>query len=94
MHLAENSLFITLASLLWAFNILPPLDEGGKELPMDTSENAFLPGGGILAKPFKLRLLPRSKEIESTLEREWKRAKKEGFYLGDRRVGVDGVVVE
>lgn len=35
MHLAENSLFITIARILWAFNILPGLDSEGKEIPVD-----------------------------------------------------------
>ncbi|KAI5843182.1 putative O-methylsterigmatocystin oxidoreductase [Tricharina praecox] len=91
MHLAENSLFITLASLLWAFHILPPLDESGREVPVDTSEDAFLLGSGILAKPFRLRLLPRSEEIEGTIRSEWEMARKEGFVLGGNRVMVDGV---
>jgi len=82
MHLAESSLFITLASLLWAFDILPPLDENGREVPVDTSADAFLLGCVILAKPFKLRFGARSQEIETTLRSEWEKARREGFVLG------------
>lgn len=32
MHLASNSLFINIARLLWAFDILPVLNEDGKEI--------------------------------------------------------------
>ncbi|EAT87902.2 hypothetical protein SNOG_04142 [Parastagonospora nodorum SN15] len=41
VHLAENSMFIVLAKLLWAFDILPPLDEAGREVRVDTSDAAF-----------------------------------------------------
>jgi cytochrome P450 len=45
MHLAENSMFIVLAKLLWAFDMLPPLDRKGTPVKVDTSDEAFDPEG-------------------------------------------------
>ena len=32
MHLADQSLFIIMATMLWAFDITPAVDEKGKEV--------------------------------------------------------------
>ena len=34
-HIANNSLFINIATLLWAMNIERPLDAYGKPIPLD-----------------------------------------------------------
>ncbi|KAK5220222.1 hypothetical protein LTR47_011338 [Exophiala xenobiotica] len=39
--LAEQGLFMTIATLLWAFDIRPGLDENGNELNLDTSIDAY-----------------------------------------------------
>jgi len=41
MHLAENSLFITLAKILWAFHIRPGETADGKEEKLDVSDAAY-----------------------------------------------------
>lgn len=92
MHLAENSLFITLAKILWAFDIKPPIGADGREQEMDVSDNAYEEGVNTLPKQFKVRFLPRSAQREEVVRKEWSAAQKDGYYLGDVKVGIDGVV--
>lgn len=93
MHLAENSLFITLAKLLWAFKIEPPLGADGKPLAMDLSDAAYEDGVNTVPKPFKARFVPRSEARMEVLRAEWAQAQKDGFYLGSAKVNTGGVVV-
>ncbi|CAK7218963.1 hypothetical protein SEUCBS140593_003732 [Sporothrix eucalyptigena] len=93
LHLAENSLYITLAKILWAFKIEPPLDENGMTLPMDVSDDAYEEGVNTLPKPYKVRFTPRSQKRLDVLKEEWGRAQVNGFYLGEIKVDVDGMVV-
>ena len=93
MHLAENSLFITIACIIWAFNILPPL-ENEKVGIVDVSDAAYEAGANTLPKPSKLRFVPRSSTVETTLRTEWQKAKVEGYMLGQTRVDAEGMVVD
>ena len=69
--------------MLWAFHILPPLDEDGQEIPLDAkSETALETGNMTVAKRFRLRLVPRSALIEETIRREWGDACSAGLILG------------
>jgi len=83
MHLAENSLFITISRILWAFDILPGLDESGREIKPDTEayeKNTSLTS----AIPFKARFVVRSEETRRMVVGEWKTAQKTGYtILGD-----------
>ncbi|EXJ76403.1 uncharacterized protein A1O5_00911 [Cladophialophora psammophila CBS 110553] len=94
MHLAENSLFITLAKIIWAFDIRPPLDAEGREETVDVSDNAYEDTGNILPRPFRLRFIPRNEVRKSKLIEEWEQALREGYYLGDVKVDALGMVVE
>lgn len=38
MHFAEQALFMGVVTLLWAFNIAPSVDEGGKAILPPTNE--------------------------------------------------------
>ena len=93
MHLAENSLFILLAKILWAFEIRPPLTAEGKEETLDVSDDAYEDGANTLPKPYKVRFVPRSPEREKVLQAEWKRAETDGYWLGDVKIDAEGVVV-
>lgn len=93
MHLAENSMFITLAKILWAFEIRPPLGPDGKEEPVDTSDDGYEPGVNTLPKQYKARFVPRSPEVERVLQSEWIEAQKEGYMLGNVRVDNTGMVM-
>jgi hypothetical protein len=92
-HLAENSLFITLAKILWAFNIMPGLDGNGDEIPVDISDEAYEPGGNTVLKPYKIRFVPRSEHRTEVVRREWEGAQLEGFKLGNVQVDVHGMLV-
>ncbi|KAF9871484.1 hypothetical protein CkaCkLH20_11131 [Colletotrichum karsti] len=91
MHLAENSVFVTIAKILWAFKIEPPLDPNGKEQPMDLSDDAYEPGVNTLPKPFKVRFIPRNARRAEVLKAEWAQAQEEGFYLGQVKVDTMGM---
>ncbi|KAJ7463500.1 cytochrome P450 [Mycena galericulata] len=62
-HVANNMMFIEIASLLWAFNIAPGLDANGVQTlpdPMSLKlEGPMRPG------PFYSTITPRSKDVES-----------------------------
>jgi hypothetical protein len=91
MHLAENSLFITIACIIWAFKILPPL-ENGKVGTVDVSDAAYEEGVNTLPKPSKLRFVPHSSAVEKTLKTEWQKARTEGYMLGNIKVDAEGMV--
>jgi cytochrome P450 len=92
VHLAENSMFIVLAKLLWAFEILPPIGEQSKEVEVDTSDEAFdALGSTTMAKPYSVRWRVRSEEVKETILREAKEARRDGYVLRGVRVGEEGV---
>jgi hypothetical protein len=91
VHLAENSLIITLAKILWAFEVRAPLGPDGREEEVDVSDAAYEPGINTLPKPYKVRFIARSPEIERTLRREWTTAQQDGFMLGNVQVDTVGM---
>ena len=93
MHLSENSLFITIAKILWAFRIEPGRGPDGKPLPVDLSDDAYEPGVNTLPKEFPARFVSRNETRARVLRHEWSKAQEEGFWLGDRKVDTEGVVV-
>jgi cytochrome P450 len=92
MHLAENSLFITVAKILWAFKIEPPLDADGNLQKMDLSDEAYEDGMNTLPKPFSVRFVPRNERRLDVLKKEWAQAKNDGFWLGSVKVDMKGMV--
>jgi hypothetical protein len=52
MHVAERSLFINLARLLWGFN-RHAKDETGKDIPVDPTFRGMLEGATATPRPFK-----------------------------------------
>ncbi|KAL5520612.1 hypothetical protein ACEPAF_2613 [Sanghuangporus sanghuang] len=69
MHLARNSVFVNIARLLWAFDILPALDKNGKEIIPDSMDYT----DGFNSKPvsFDCRLIPRSEKVIETIKTEY-----------------------
>lgn len=53
LHIAERSVFINTARLLWGFNIEHAKDENGEIVPVDFSFDGMVPGAMSNAKPFK-----------------------------------------
>lgn len=50
-HVAERTLFVTMARLLWAFEFHPKRDAEGKVVPID--RNAMTPGLIVGPMPFE-----------------------------------------
>ncbi|CAI0643763.1 unnamed protein product [Colletotrichum noveboracense] len=73
--LAQQSLYFTIVSLLWAFRILPGLDDQGKEIVPDP--DAYTTSQVNRPIPFKLRLLPRSESITRLIKQEAQEARME-----------------
>lgn len=94
MHLAENSLFITLAKILWGFEMNPPTGTDGKHLPVDVSDHAYEPGVNTLPKPFLLNFTPRNERVKEVIMQEWARAEQEGFILRDVQVDTVGMRIK
>ncbi|ORY05703.1 putative O-methylsterigmatocystin oxidoreductase [Clohesyomyces aquaticus] len=91
LHLAENSMFIVLAKLIWAFDIGPPVDELGREVGVDLSDEAFEAGGNTVPKPFRARYVVRSEEVRRTILREAEEARRDGYVLRGEKVTEEGV---
>lgn len=88
-RLAENSLDIALAGILWAFEIRPPLINGF-EAQIDV-DSAFAPGPFHIPKPFAARFVPREKRLE-VIKAQWNIAMREGYTLRNVQVDIDGLV--
>ncbi|KAM6529366.1 hypothetical protein FALCPG4_007502 [Fusarium falciforme] len=74
-HLAENSLLINMAKLVWTFNMLPGEDPTiGKQLSLseidDSMATAWTNGFLTAPKKFPLSLAVRSREHEQVIKRE------------------------
>ncbi|KIX01994.1 uncharacterized protein Z518_07933 [Rhinocladiella mackenziei CBS 650.93] len=88
--LAEQGLFLTIATLLWAFDIKPGLDKNGNEVSLDIF--AYTKSENMRPEPFKARFLPRSREIEQIIREEATRARKElTVFDGETRLTLDNV---
>lgn len=69
MHVAERSLFIAVASLLWAFRFERAVGADGEELVPDP--DALTQGALVRPLPFPARIVPRSERHARTVAREW-----------------------
>jgi len=69
MHLAERTLWRTVASLLWGFTIEPCIDEEGKRIELHISGEAYEDGFSGAPKPFVIRLVPRSESHAEVMRR-------------------------
>ncbi|THH19397.1 hypothetical protein EW146_g1752 [Bondarzewia mesenterica] len=68
-HVANNSLFIDIAMMLWAMNIECATDEKGNSLPLDI-DGCIEDGLVVRPIPFKCKITPRFPEVISILEQE------------------------
>jgi len=73
MHLARNSIFINTARLLWAFDILPALDDKGDPIIPDSMNYT----NGFNSRPvsFDCRFVPRNEKVVECIKTEWAGAK-------------------
>ena len=72
MHLARNSIFINTARLLWAFDILPALNEHGEKVIPDSMNFT----NGFNSKPvsFPCRFVPRNEKGLETIRNDYESA--------------------
>lgn len=73
MHLGLNSLFINVARILWGYDILPAIDEHGKEVVPDPWN--FTDGFNSRPVSFECRVKPRNAKVIEAIEREYDAAK-------------------
>jgi Cytochrome P450 len=83
IHVAERSLFLVLARLLWGFDLVLAKDENGDDIPVDFSISGLMPGATSVARPFKCSIIVRSLKREAIFRREWDEAQKDGIQFED-----------
>ncbi|KAI0088548.1 cytochrome P450 [Irpex rosettiformis] len=67
LHFANHALFIAIATILWAADILPPVDENGNVVLPDA--NDCVDAGVVVGPaPFRCRIKPRFPEAQAILE--------------------------
>ncbi|KAH7124130.1 cytochrome P450 76C3 [Dendryphion nanum] len=91
LHIAENSMFIVLAKLLWGFDILPVVDEEGRESKVELGDEAFEAGGNTVPKVYGCRWVVRGEGVKQVIREEAERAKREGYVLRGVQVREEGV---
>ncbi|RYC61646.1 hypothetical protein CHU98_g4556 [Xylaria longipes] len=90
-RLAENSLRIALAGILWAFEIRPQLVDG-VEGPQEVDADAFFPGPFHIPKPFAARFIVRDEVRSRIIREQWEIAMRDGYELRGVQVDVHGIV--
>jgi hypothetical protein len=89
LHVAEQSLFVNIARLLWGFNLDFAKDENGNDIPIDFTTKGLSPGFLSIPKPFKccifpsvfvvdVAITPRSAKHAKVFRDEWEEAKRTG----------------
>jgi hypothetical protein len=70
MHIAERSLFLAIARLVWAYSFEKARDSNGQPVTPDTEDLV----GGLTVTPaaFKAIITPRSKEKAGIITKDWK----------------------
>ncbi|KAF4219077.1 hypothetical protein CNMCM5878_003932 [Aspergillus fumigatiaffinis] len=71
-HVAERSILLVTALLLWGFNIEKARGRNGNEIPIDVGR--FLPGIAARPSPFQASITPRSAGHARRMRDEWAEA--------------------
>ena len=74
-HIAQNSLFLLIARLLWGFNIQHAVDKDGKIKEVD--DMAMTTGLVSSPPPFEAVFQPRSAHYKTVIENDWHNAEKD-----------------
>ncbi|KAF1845289.1 cytochrome P450 [Cucurbitaria berberidis CBS 394.84] len=69
MHIAERSLFLAIARLLWAFDFHTARGANGNEIIPDAGD--LTEGMLVQPKPFQARIVPRNSDKAARVESEW-----------------------
>jgi cytochrome P450 len=77
-HVAEASLFLGMARMLWAFDIKPVINPATGEAILPDPERLTQ---GIMAMPeeFEVEIVPRDQSRANLIEKEWKEAEEESL---------------
>ncbi|KAJ6198610.1 cytochrome P450 [Bipolaris maydis] len=86
--LAEQGLWYSMARMIWAFDILPGLDENGNQVKLDIF--AYTKSENMRPEPFKVRFVPRSDRIKEVMLSEAAEAREAlRCYDGETKVTVE-----
>lgn len=70
MHIADRSIYLAIARLLWAFHFRRAVDQkSGREILPDP--NDLQDGVMALPNPFPTNIYPRSEEKAESIRQEW-----------------------
>lgn len=72
-HIAERSLFLGIARLLWAFKFERERDENGREIIPDIER--LTEGAAVLPETFLAKITVRSEEKARVVREQWREAK-------------------
>ncbi len=75
MHIAERSLLLATARIVWAFNIDQPIGDDGKPIVPDIDDLV----GGTTVQPndFRIDMTPRSEKKADMIRQAWKHCEEE-----------------
>ncbi|KAF2208855.1 hypothetical protein CERZMDRAFT_48573, partial [Cercospora zeae-maydis SCOH1-5] len=73
MHVAHNTLLMSISRILWAFGIQKAKDENGKEIEIDRDAMDHLRRGVLLLTLCRCTIRPRSEARARLIEKEWER---------------------
>ena len=77
MHVAERSLFLGIARMLWAFDIKPKTDsEGNKIIP---DQEKLTQGFVCMPEEYSANITPRSEARAKIVRNEWEKARIESL---------------
>ncbi|PSN75535.1 cytochrome P450 [Corynespora cassiicola Philippines] len=89
--LAEQGLWYSLGRMIWAYKILPALDEQGNEVKLDIF--AYTKSENMRPEPFKARFVPRSESIRKIILDESVDAREAlRVYDGETRVTLEDAI--
>ena len=87
-QLAEAGLLLSFARILWAFDIVPGIDEQGNEVPVDIF--AYGESENMRPEPFKARFVPRSdRHRQAIIDAASEAQDFLGQYEGDSKVEME-----
>ncbi|KAK5111603.1 hypothetical protein LTR85_011832 [Meristemomyces frigidus] len=74
MHVAERSLFLGIARLMWAFDITPAQDDEGRDVLPDPDR--YTQGFICMPEPFRATIRPRSEKRARIIREVWEQEQK------------------
>jgi hypothetical protein len=76
VHVAERSLFINIARVLWGFSLTKKMGEDGKVVEVTEK---MAPGFFSVPENFECNIKPRDRKRAEMMRREWEGAEREGL---------------